>query len=249
MLPTVRTAASSGLTHRGSFSVSGSTEVSFTTWPSARQATCTSARIQRECRWTPNSTWSRLIPPTARCSDGLKCVRMNSPLRLMARSCQPRGVANCCCFGFANELKIRSTRDPLGGHEEHARPQLKRVLARPNSNRSENQHNRRMPMKYMISWFERPQGSPMEYENAQKRILDVFGQWKAPANFKIEFFVVRVGEWGGHMLVDCDDPVTVHKFCSMLPSFVFEARPVIPVEEAVRGELEVMAWRDGLKGK
>ena len=48
-------------------------------------------------------------------------------------------------------------------------------------------------MKYMISWFERAQGSPAEYENAQKRILDVFGQWKAPANFKIEVFVVRVG--------------------------------------------------------
>jgi hypothetical protein len=53
-----------------------------------------------------------------------------------------------------------------------------------------------MPMKYMIIWFERPQGSPTEYENAQKRILDVFSQWKAPANFKIELFVVRVGEWG-----------------------------------------------------
>ena len=39
-------------------------------------------------------------------------------------------------------------------------------------------------MKYMISWFERPQGSPTEYENAQKRILEVFTQWKAPANFK-----------------------------------------------------------------
>jgi len=25
--------------------------------------------------------------------------------------------------------------------------------------------------------------------------------WKAPENFKIEVFVVRVGEWGGHMLV------------------------------------------------
>jgi hypothetical protein len=37
-------------------------------------------------------------------------------------------------------------------------------------------------MKYMISWFERPQGSPAEYENAQKRILDVFTQWKAPPN-------------------------------------------------------------------
>ena len=50
-------------------------------------------------------------------------------------------------------------------------------------------------MKYMISWFERPQGSPAEYENAQKRILEVFRQWKAPAGFKIELFVVRVGEW------------------------------------------------------
>jgi hypothetical protein len=104
-------------------------------------------------------------------------------------------------------------------------------------------------MQYVISWNERPQGSPAEYENAQKRILEVFGQWKAPANFKIHFFVVRVGDWGGHLLVDCDDPLTVHKFCSMLPQFVFEARPVVPVEDAVRAELEVMAWRDGLKGK
>jgi hypothetical protein len=108
---------------------------------------------------------------------------------------------------------------------------------------------RRVSMKYVISWFERPQGSPMEYENAQKRILEVFGEWKAPANFKVEFFVVRVGEWGGHMLVDCDDPLTIHKFCSMLPALVFEARPVIAVEDAVRGELEVIAWRDGLKHK
>jgi len=102
-------------------------------------------------------------------------------------------------------------------------------------------------MKYVISWFERPQGSPMEYESAQKRILEVFGQWKAPSNFKIDFFVIRVGEWGGHMLMECDDLVTIHKFCSMLPAFRFEVHPVIPVEEAVRGELEVIAWRDGLK--
>jgi len=49
--------------------------------------------------------------------------------------------------------------------------------------------------------------------------------------------------------VECDDPLTVSKFCSMLPAFVFEAHPVIRVEDAVRGELEVIAWRDGLKGK
>ena len=78
-------------------------------------------------------------------------------------------------------------------------------------------------MKYMLTWSERPQGSPIEYENAQKRILEVFTQWKAPANFKIELFVIRVGDWGGYMVLDCDDPLAVHKFCSMLPAFVFEA--------------------------
>jgi len=104
-------------------------------------------------------------------------------------------------------------------------------------------------MKYMITWNERPQGSPMEYENAQKRILEVFTQWKAPANFKIESFHVRVGDWGGYMLVECDDPLAVHKVCSMLPAFVFEARPVVPVMDAVRVELEVIAWRDGLPRK
>jgi muconolactone delta-isomerase len=104
-------------------------------------------------------------------------------------------------------------------------------------------------MKYIISWNERPQGSPAEYENAQSRILEVFGHWQAPANFKIEFFVVRVGDWGGYLLVECDDASTLHKFCSMLPAFTFEVRPVVPVQEAVRAELEVMAWRDALPGK
>jgi hypothetical protein len=63
----------------------------------------------------------------------------------------------------------------------------------------------------MLSWSERPQGSPVEYENAQKRILEVFTQWKAPGNFRIEMFVIRVGDWGGYMLLDCDDPTAVHK--------------------------------------
>ena len=102
-------------------------------------------------------------------------------------------------------------------------------------------------MKYMITWNERSQGSAIEYERAQQRILDVFRKWERPANFTIEMFVIRVGDWGGYMLADCDDPVEVHKFASMLPAFEFQARPVIPIEDAVRGELEVMAWRDNLQ--
>src|SRR5665811_43526 len=106
-----------------------------------------------------------------------------------------------------------------------------------------------MALKRQLTWTERSQGSPIEYENAQKRILEVFTQWKAPANFKIELFVIRVGDWGGYMMLDCDDPLAIHKFCSMLPAFEFQARPVIPVEDAVRVELETMAWRDALPRK
>src|SRR4051794_41287512 len=84
-------------------------------------------------------------------------------------------------------------------------------------------------MKYMISWNERPQGSPMEYENAQKRILEVFSPWKAPANFKILSFVIRVGDWGGDMLMECNDSLGGHKFCSMLPAFTLQARPPLPL--------------------
>jgi hypothetical protein len=51
------------------------------------------------------------------------------------------------------------------------------------------------------------------------------------------------------MLVDCDDPLTVHKLCSMLPAFEFQARPVVPVMDAVRAELEIIAWRDELPRK
>lgn len=104
-------------------------------------------------------------------------------------------------------------------------------------------------MKYMITWNERPQGSPADYENAQKRILEVFLEWQPPANFKIEAFVIRVGDWGGYMLLDCDEPLTVHGFCSMLPSFVFEARPVVPVMDAVRVEQEAMAFRDAVDAR
>jgi hypothetical protein len=35
----------------------------------------------------------------------------------------------------------------------------------------------------------------------------------------------------------------------MLPAFTMEARPVVPVMDAVRAELEVMAWRDKITAK
>ena len=38
------------------------------------------------------------------------------------------------------------------------------------------QQTKEDPLKYMITWSERSQGSLIEYENAQKQILQVFTQ-------------------------------------------------------------------------
>jgi muconolactone delta-isomerase len=145
-----------------------------------------------------------------------------------------------------NPVRLQGAQDPFHGFRPvlHGRAGLIFLILF----QFQREH-REMPMKYMLTWTERPQGSAMEYENAQRRILEVFTQWKAPSNFKIELFVIRVGDWGGYMLLDCDDPTAVHKFCSMLPAFVFEARPVIPIDDAVRVELESIAFRDSLKRK
>ena len=96
-------------------------------------------------------------------------------------------------------------------------------------------------MKNLISWFH-----VCNYRLWKTRCpeADTAGLhvMEAPDNSTIELFVIRVGEWGGYMLWDCDDPLAVHKFRSMLPAFEFQVRPVVPVMDAVRVELEAIAF-------
>jgi len=47
----------------------------------------------------------------------------------------------------------------------------------------------------------------------RKRILEVFGRWKAPEKFQDRVFVIRVGEVGrAHVDGMRDDPLAIHKF-------------------------------------
>ena len=101
-------------------------------------------------------------------------------------------------------------------------------------------------MKYMVTWHERPMGSALEYEAAQKRILGVFRHWQAPESLRIEQFLVRLGEYGGFMLVETDDALALHKLTSAFPAFSFRVDPVLDIQPAVAAELEAIAWRDSL---
>lgn len=92
-------------------------------------------------------------------------------------------------------------------------------------------------MQNVIAWN--------EHQRARLGVQPV----EAPANFKIHSFVIGMG-LGAYMLMEwttrskCMDSVR----CCLL-SHSRLARPVVPVADAIRVELEAMAYRDGLKSE
>jgi hypothetical protein len=104
-------------------------------------------------------------------------------------------------------------------------------------------------MQYMVSWTERPQGTPIEYENAQKRILSTFQHWEMPNALDVRNFFVRVGDMGGYMLVETSDPRAIITLTTAFPAFAFKVETLVEIGEAVAAELEAIAWRDDLKAK
>jgi hypothetical protein len=100
-------------------------------------------------------------------------------------------------------------------------------------------------MKYVVSWRERPAASSKEYEAAHDRILEIFTNkaWKFPASFTIHQFVIRVGDYGGYMVVDTDKPTDIHYFTSVFAAFEFKVEPVVDVMDAVAAEVKAIEYR------
>ncbi len=99
-------------------------------------------------------------------------------------------------------------------------------------------------MKYVISWRERPAASARDYESAHERILEIFSEkWKMPASFSMQQFVVRVGDYGGYMIVETDKPTDIHYVTSVFAAFEFKVEPVVDVMDAVAAELKAIEYR------
>jgi hypothetical protein len=104
-------------------------------------------------------------------------------------------------------------------------------------------------MKYVLTWWERPGGSYADYEAAQKRVLNVFQDWEMPESLDIHQFVVRVGEFGGYMVLETDNVADVQKLTTTFAVFQFRLEPVMDVMDAVAAEAEGIAWRDSNANK
>jgi hypothetical protein len=103
------------------------------------------------------------------------------------------------------------------------------------------------PMKYLLTWWERPGGSYADYESAQKRVLSVFQKWEMPASLTFHQFLVRVGEFGGYAVVETGQPADIHRMTSVFAVFQFRLEPVLDVMDAVATEAAAIAWRDDLR--
>lgn len=98
-------------------------------------------------------------------------------------------------------------------------------------------------MKYVITWRERPAGSFGDYEAAQERVLAVFKDWQMPASFAIREFVVRLGEFGGYMVVETDSPTDIEYVTSVFAVFQFKVEPVVDVMVAVAAQTLAIEYR------
>ena len=99
-------------------------------------------------------------------------------------------------------------------------------------------------MKYVISWRERPAASAKDYEAAHERVLQIFNKdWKMPASFTMHQFVVRVGDYGGYMVVETNNPADIHYVTSIFAVFEFKVEPVVDVMDAVAAEHKAIEYR------
>ena len=98
-------------------------------------------------------------------------------------------------------------------------------------------------MKYVVTWRERPAASSRDYEAAQERVLALFKDWQMPASLTIHQFVVRVGEYGGYMIVETDQPTDIHYVTSVFAVFEFKVEPVVDVMDAVAVEVQAVEYR------
>jgi hypothetical protein len=63
-----------------------------------------------------------------------------------------------------------------------------------------------------------------------------------PASFKIQQFVIRVGDYGGYMVVETDKPDDIHYFTSYFAAFEFKVERVADVMDAVAAEVKAIEF-------
>ena len=84
-------------------------------------------------------------------------------------------------------------------------------------------------------------------EEGERRSLAVFQNWQPPAGLEFQGFFGYADGSGGVAIAEADSAATIARATApFVPWLQFEARPILPVEEAAAISGEAIAFRDSI---
>lgn len=101
-------------------------------------------------------------------------------------------------------------------------------------------------MKYVLTWKKKRHGTTAEFEEGQRRVLQMMRAWRRPEGVTIREFVVKVGEPGGYVVFEADDLADVHRETAAFSSLNFHIDPVIDIDDALAAVGVAIEWRDSI---
>jgi hypothetical protein len=97
-------------------------------------------------------------------------------------------------------------------------------------------------MLFLVTWTFTDQS-----EDGGARSLTVFQNWQPPAGVEFKGFYGYVEGSGGAALIDTNDAAALARtMAPFTPWMVFEARPLLPIEESAAVDAEAVAFRAGI---
>lgn len=135
--------------------------------------------------------------------------------------------------------------DTNDGRRQQRCLQGERRVGRREIHTIRSQTSRSANIKYVFVWWERPGGSATDYDDPHKRVLRLFSKWEQPGDFTNHRFLVRVGEYGGYIVAETDNPATLYRLSSTHAVFQFRIEPV-DVRDPIAAGQEAIAWRDSV---
>jgi hypothetical protein len=101
-------------------------------------------------------------------------------------------------------------------------------------------------MKYVLTWKKKRHGTTAQYEDAQRRVLEMMRAWRRPESVVIYEFLVKVGEPGGYIVFEAEDLAAVHRETAVFSSLNFHVEPVIDIDDALAAVGVAIEWRDSV---
>jgi hypothetical protein len=102
-------------------------------------------------------------------------------------------------------------------------------------------------MKFVISMSFLRNGSAAENEAAQRRLLDIYSQWKPPAGMTFQQFLSRCDGAGGFAVVEADNAADLINATSKFGAFIeYQIHPVVEIADGVQAAQEAFSFLDSI---